>query len=88
MNQQAIQEVVKTILISDFSVPVTEFRWDTPLVRLQESFNILGVFLNLENSLSNHFKIDIQLIEQLNSSFHTPRDIVVLIQKSLKAKED
>jgi len=86
LNKQTIRAVIKTILIDDFLVPKTKFRWDIELEHLQEAFNILGIFLNLENALSNYFKIDIPLVEHINPSFHTPDDIADLLQKILAVK--
>lgn len=84
MNKQEIREKIKAILIEEYKVPKEDFKWDEKIEVLCEDFNLLGVFLDFEKILNQQFSQTIPLVENIDTSFHSPNDIVLLIEKLLK----
>ncbi len=81
-NKQ-IAEKVQSLLIRHFDIRVDCFDFEQPLEVLQKDFKLLDALVLLEQLIKKEFKKDIPLLEQINTAFHTPKDIVELIMKEL-----
>ncbi len=84
MKISLIKIIVKRVLIDNFNIEPRDFDWDKPLEQLQENFKILGYLVFLEQLLNSELDSKIELLEQISSNIHTPKDIVNLIQKELQ----
>lgn len=79
MNKEIIIKGVQSILINKFGIPPTLFQWHLNLQLLNKSFIFLGTLQDLEEELSTYFDRYIPLIENIETSLHSPNDIVLLI---------
>jgi hypothetical protein len=74
---------VKQLFVTNFNINEASFRWDVPLEQLDGDFKKLSYLLFLEQLLNVEFKTKILVLEKINSSVHTPKDIINLIEKEL-----
>jgi len=81
MLKQDSLSIVKGILIEQFDIAERDFHWDIPLQLLNEDFELLSVLSNFEKSLSTKVNIKIPMVENISATFHTPTDIVNLLDK-------
>lgn len=79
MSTEDAHRLVKQLFINHFNIKDTQFCWDTPLDELDDDFKVLSYLLFLEQLLHSEFKSKIQILEKVNSSVHTPKDIVNLV---------
>ena len=77
------ESVIQTILTEHFPILPNDFDWNKPLEELHPDFGVLGILLDLEILLNNHFEKDISLVNQIDPTFNTPNDIVILINNKL-----
>lgn len=83
MNQKSTAQKVQYIFIEHFDVKPEKFSWEQPLEALQENFKILSYLVFLEQLIHQQFKVSTPLIENISTAFHTPKDILNLINKEL-----
>lgn len=74
---------VQHIFIEHFNISAEQFDWEQPLEALQKDFKILSYLVFLEQLVQQHFELNIPLIENISTAFHTPKDILALINKEL-----
>lgn len=83
MTNQQILNIVQSIFIQHFNIKPEQFDIEKPLEVLHEDFKILSNLVVLEQILNKKFKIHIHLLKHISPVFHTPKDIINLIQKKL-----
>jgi len=79
LNTDKIAKIVQAILIGHFKVTLSDFKWEKSLTELNKDFEILGIMLDLENLLKNELNQNISLLDNIDPTFNTPKDILVLI---------
>ncbi len=84
MTYEEVATAVEAILLDKFNIPPDKFSWEKPLETLQADFKILGYLLFLEQLLHHKFGQKIPLLENVSTTFHTPKDVVHLIINELK----
>lgn len=84
MSTEDIHLSVKNLFTKHFNIDDTQFCWHAPLDDLDEDFKMLTYLLFLEQLIQSEFKIKILILEKINSSVHTPKDIIKLIENQLK----
>ncbi len=75
-------DIVHSLLTEHFNIDARHFDWERPLEQLDEQFKLLGNLVFLEQLLQKEFQQDIHLLENISTAYHTPRDILELIQNS------
>lgn len=81
MDEDEIIVIVKSILLDSFDIPIDNFSWDEPLEYLNDDFGILGVMLDFEKLLQQQINQSISILNYIDPTFNTPRDIIDLIKK-------
>lgn len=84
MVEREIRERLKAILLNNFGVNPIHFDWDVPLEALQQKFSLLGYLVFFEQIINEHFEGKFQILENINTSVHTPNDVYLLIMEELK----
>lgn len=79
MLQTKVADMVQSILIHHFGISRDQFSWDAPLESLQPDFKVLNQLMFFEQLLQQKYGKKVQLLENISTAFHTPRDIVDLI---------
>ncbi|GAL66788.1 hypothetical protein JCM19301_1332 [Jejuia pallidilutea] len=74
---------VKQIFVNHFSIKESQFNWHLPLDQLDADFKTLSFLVYLEQLINSKFKTKVSIIEKINASVHTPKDIVHLIEKEV-----
>lgn len=82
-HQEHTAQQVQNIFIIHFDIEPEQFSWEKPLEVLQKDFKILSYLVFLEQLIHQHFELNIPLIENISTAFHTPKDILNLINKEL-----
>jgi hypothetical protein len=83
MTPEEVSTTIQSILTQHFNIPASQFSWEKPLEVLQKDFKILGYLVFLEQLLHQHFGKKIPLLENISTTFHTPRDLVQLVLSEL-----
>lgn len=83
MTPEEVASTVQSILTQHFKIPLDQFSWEKPLEVLQKDFKILGYLVFLEQLINERFGKKIPLLENISTTFHTPRDLVQLILSEL-----
>lgn len=83
MTNEKVSDIVKSILLRHFNIQPDFFAWEQPLEELQEDFKVLGNLVFLEQLLEKEFDKNIPILENISTSFHTPRDVVDLITNEI-----
>jgi len=86
LSEQQISIIVKDILIRHFGILPNNFNWDTTLDQLNNDFSIIGYLIDLEQKLYEEFNIQFSLHLFIEPSFHTPKDIVILVKKQISSR--
>lgn len=84
MKEDEIRDIIQSILVIHFNIPTNDQIWDKTLEGLNNDFTILGFLIDLENILKAHFQQNISLVEHIDPTFNTLKDIVILIGLSHK----
>ncbi len=84
MSTDDVHISLKQLFVNHFNINGTQFNWDLPLEELDEDFKTLSYLMFLEQLLNSEFKIKLLVLERINTSVHTPKDIVNLVEKELK----
>jgi len=84
MVEREVRERLKAILLNNFGVNPIHFDWDVPLEDLQQKFSLLGYLVFFEQIINEHFEGKFQILENINTSVHTPNDVYLLIMEELK----
>ena len=71
------------ILLDNFNIHPAHFSWELPLNDLHPNFKILSYLVFLEQLLQKELDMNIPLIENINTAFHTPKDVLNLINNEL-----
>lgn len=74
---------LQAIFIEHFHIPPEQFDWEQPLEQLHQDFKILSYLVYLEQLIQQQLAIKIPIIENISTGFHTPKDILALINKEL-----
>lgn len=85
MSTEDIHVSVKQLFVIHFNIKMAHFNWNTPLDQLDGDFKILSYLLFLEQLLQSEFKTKIKILEKINTSVHTPFDIINLVENHLKS---
>ena len=83
MTPEEVATTVQSILTQYFKIPPDQFSWEQPLEILQKDFKSLGYLVFLEQLLHKQFGKKIPLLENISTTFHTPRDLVQLVLNEL-----
>lgn len=83
MTEKEVAAIVQSVLIECFNVEEHQFDLDQVLEHLQDEFKILSNLVRLEQLLNKEINKNIPILENISTSFHTPRDIVKLIMQEL-----
>lgn len=81
MNEDELTKLVKSILMEYFNISNSDFNWEKSLEDLNEDFGILGVMLDFERLLQQQINEDISILNHVDPTFNTPKDIVSLIKR-------
>lgn len=73
-------DILQSIFTEHFNIDSDRFDWEQPLEQLDEQFKLLGNLIFLEQLLRKEFQKDIPLLENISTAFHTPTDILKLIE--------
>jgi len=73
-------QMLKAILLNDFNVSEAEFSWDKPIDEIKKDFVLISNLIYFEDLLAVAFKRKITLVEHISTNFHTPEDILKLIE--------
>jgi len=84
LDRKTVQDIVQAILIDRFNVKTEHFQWDKPLITLNEKFRILGVLVELEQLLQARLNLKLNLVEQIDTTIHSPMELVNFIVKELQ----
>jgi len=79
LNEEEVTRMVQSILLTYFNISPNKFHWDKPLEILNEDFGILGILLDLEAILKKELNKPLSLLEHIDPTFNTPKDIVRII---------
>lgn len=80
MNQQNTADIIQSILIQNFNIQPENFDWNQSLEELDSSFKVLGHLVFLEQLLEGEFEKEIPILENITASYHTPKDLLQLIE--------
>ena len=83
MSREDASKKVQNIFTTHFNIAPDHFDWEKPLESIHEDFKILSYLVFLEQLIQDDFDIDIPIIENISTSFHTPNDILSLIVNEL-----
>jgi hypothetical protein len=83
MTPEEVASTVQSLLTQHFNIPASQFSWDKPLEVLHKDFKILGYLVFLEQLINKRFGKKIPLLENISTTFHTPKDLVQLILNEL-----
>lgn len=83
MSQEEVAEIIESLLKENFSISTHQFDWETTLEILNEKFNLLSYLTSLEQLIGTRFSKKIPLLENINTSVHTPKDVLLLVMKYL-----
>lgn len=73
--------LLQAIFRENFGIGPGRFNWDLPLEDLDVRFKVLGNLVFLEQLLQKEFQKEIPLLENICTAFHTPGDILELIEE-------
>jgi len=82
LQDEEIKGRIQTILVHHFGLAQNDFQWDAPLSHLNKDFEILGVLLELEHLINEYFHEKISLLNHIDPTFNTPKDIGKLIKET------
>ncbi|MFK8103239.1 MAG: hypothetical protein AB8G15_11965 [Saprospiraceae bacterium] len=82
-SHQKQAEKIQSILLENFNIEAEQFDWEKPLEELDKQFKVLGNLVFLEQLIQKEFNKDILLLENITTSFHTPKDVLQLIINNL-----
>lgn len=83
MTKENTAQKVQAIFIEHFNISPERFDWEQPLEVLHQDFKILSYLVFLEQLIQQHFEISIPIIENISTSFHTPKDVLFLINSKI-----
>ena len=83
MTNENAAEKLQNIFIHHFNIKPDKFNWDIPLEKLNEDFKILSYLVFLEQLIHKNFDNDIPIIENISTTFHSPKDVLNLIINKL-----
>ena len=84
MTKDEVNKILLSIITKNFRVEASQFLWDQPIEVMNKDFNSLGYLVFLEQLVSNQFKVNIPLLENISAEIHTVNDISDLIMKEIK----
>ncbi|WP_157208799.1 hypothetical protein [Mariniflexile maritimum] len=71
------------MFVNNFNIEESQFSWDVPLEQLDTDFKTLSYLVYLEQLINSEFGTTVSIIEKINSSVHTPKDIINLITREI-----
>lgn len=74
---------LQSLFIEYFQISPEQFDWEQPLEQLHQDFKILSYLVYLEQLIQQHLGVKIPMIENISTGFHTPKDILALINRML-----
>jgi hypothetical protein len=80
---EKITKTIQETLINYFQVANMDFDWNKTLVTLQPKFKLLAYLIEWQYQISQHLNAEIILIGKVNTSIHSPKDIVKIISSQL-----
>ena len=83
MARETISKQLQLIFVEHFNIPLEQFDWELPLEALNHDFKMLSYLMFLEQLLEQHFAKKIPLMENISTAFHTPKDVLLLINNEL-----
>lgn len=84
MDKKTVEDIVQSVLIDQYNVKTKHFLWDAPLITLSEKFRILGFLVELEHLLQSRLSSKLSIIENIDTTSHTPKDLVDFIITQLQ----
>ena len=78
-SSDKIPDILRFILTKHFNIAADQFDWNRPLEDLDEQFKLLGNLVYLEQLLEEEFQKEIPLLENISTTYHTPKDILVIL---------
>ena len=78
-SSDKIPDILRFILTKHFNIAADQFDWNQPLEDLDEQFKLLGNLVYLEQLLEEEFQKEIPLLENISTTYHTPKDILVIL---------
>ena len=84
MVEREVRERLKAILLNNFEMDPGRFDWDVPLEDLEQKFSLLGYLVFFEQIINERFEGKFLILENINTSVHTPNDVCQLIMEELK----
>lgn len=83
MTNENAAKKLQHIFIDHFNIKPDKFNWDVPIEELNKDFKILSYLVFLEQLIQKDFDNDIPIIENISTTFHSPKDILKLIINKL-----
>ncbi len=83
LSAMDVHVLVKQMFVNNFNIEESQFSWDVPLEQLDTDFKTLSYLVYLEQLINSEFGTTVSIIEKINSSVHTPKDIINLITREI-----